>query len=71
MTRECEVIEKPGVLASTGPNAHGTMFPRTHDGRQTQLTALQIGRRGPSFQSDSNQTLKRTASAGSTSTDSA
>ena len=36
MTRECEVIEKPGVLASTGPNAPATIFPKLPDGCQTR-----------------------------------
>jgi hypothetical protein len=37
---------RPGAdfLARTGVNTTGTMFPRTHDGRQTQLTALSIYR---------------------------
>ena len=28
MARECEFVEKPCVLASTGPKTPGTMFPR-------------------------------------------
>jgi hypothetical protein len=34
MARECEFVEKPCVLASTGANTPGTMFQRLGKSRQ-------------------------------------